>query len=280
MHRSALVAVCMAFAVGALEAQTDDCETGFTKYDDSVFENGYGASAGGSRATYVMRFDPPPGKYWIRAVCVCWTRTNAALDFVFYDIDIWPAGDAPAFFEMQSDRAEFADPVPLYPNEVVLGRFFRSDIDFVVSGPVFIGPRWSTSTYTNFFVCSDENGPGGQAAYSGVSNADPATQIGTEQTFPNYKALGVRVKFENIFDVDGNGVVQPLNDGLLYLRWAFGFRGSTLTDGAVGIGCTRCTPEGIAYYFGGFEEAVGALSEREPKTPDAETLRELRGLIP
>jgi concanavalin A-like lectin/glucanase superfamily protein len=50
-------------------------------------------------------------------------------------------------------------------------------------------------------------------------------------------------------DVDGNGLKQPLTDGLLLLRYLFGFRGATLITGAVGAGCTRCTAVAIEAYL-------------------------------
>jgi hypothetical protein len=53
------------------------------------------------------------------------------------------------------------------------------------------------------------------------------------------------------FDVDGNGAVDPLTDGLLALRYEFGFRGATLITGAVGAGCTRCTAPQIEAYMAG-----------------------------
>lgn len=43
------------------------------------------------------------------------------------------------------------------------------------------------------------------------------------------------------YDVDGNSQVEPLTDGLLMLRYFFGFRGSVLIAAATGQGCTRCT---------------------------------------
>jgi phosphoheptose isomerase len=51
------------------------------------------------------------------------------------------------------------------------------------------------------------------------------------------------------FDVDGDGATQPLTDGLLTLRYEFGFRGATLITGAVGGGCTRCTAPEIEAYL-------------------------------
>ena len=49
-------------------------------------------------------------------------------------------------------------------------------------------------------------------------------------------------------DVDADGSVGALTDGLLVLRHAFGFTGATLVGGAVGPTCGRCTgPEVTAY---------------------------------
>jgi hypothetical protein len=53
----------------------------------------------------------------------------------------------------------------------------------------------------------------------------------------------------DIFGIDGNGAVDPLTDGLLALRFLFGFTGSTLTSGAVGGGCTRCSAATIEAYL-------------------------------
>jgi hypothetical protein len=50
-------------------------------------------------------------------------------------------------------------------------------------------------------------------------------------------------------DVDGNGQTDALTDGLLIIRYLFGFRGTALIDGAVGSGCTRCTAAEIEEYY-------------------------------
>jgi hypothetical protein len=50
------------------------------------------------------------------------------------------------------------------------------------------------------------------------------------------------------FDVDGDGAALPLTDGLLILRYLFGFRGAVLINGAVGAGCTRCDAPSIEAY--------------------------------
>jgi hypothetical protein len=52
-------------------------------------------------------------------------------------------------------------------------------------------------------------------------------------------------------DVDGNGVNEPLTDGLLVLRARFGFSGFSLTIGAVGANCTRCDSATILSYLTG-----------------------------
>jgi hypothetical protein len=51
-------------------------------------------------------------------------------------------------------------------------------------------------------------------------------------------------------DVDGNGVTEPLTDGLLLLRYMFGFRGATLVTGAIdAVGCTRCNAAAVEAYL-------------------------------
>jgi hypothetical protein len=50
-------------------------------------------------------------------------------------------------------------------------------------------------------------------------------------------------------DIDGNGQYDALTDGILILRYLFGFRGTTLIDGAVAPDCTRCTAPEIEAYI-------------------------------
>jgi len=53
----------------------------------------------------------------------------------------------------------------------------------------------------------------------------------------------------SVFDIDGNGDVKPLSDGLLFLRYLFDFRGNTLINNAVGVGATRKTATAIDNYI-------------------------------
>jgi hypothetical protein len=52
-------------------------------------------------------------------------------------------------------------------------------------------------------------------------------------------------------DIDGNGSTDALTDGLLAIRYLFGFRGGTLTGGAIGPMCTRCDAGSIEPYLAG-----------------------------
>jgi hypothetical protein len=50
-------------------------------------------------------------------------------------------------------------------------------------------------------------------------------------------------------DIDGNGAAGALTDGLLLLRYLFGFRGAALVTGATAPDCTRCTAAAIESYL-------------------------------
>ncbi|MBC6481357.1 MAG: cadherin-like domain-containing protein [Hormoscilla sp. GM7CHS1pb] len=48
-------------------------------------------------------------------------------------------------------------------------------------------------------------------------------------------------------DIDGNGAIDALTDGLVAIRYLFGFRGETLTKDVVGEGATSDTSEIVTY---------------------------------
>jgi predicted HTH domain antitoxin len=50
-------------------------------------------------------------------------------------------------------------------------------------------------------------------------------------------------------DVDGDGSSQPLTDGLLLIRYLFGFSGDTLISGAIGAQATRDTATAVEAYI-------------------------------
>ncbi|MCP4787294.1 MAG: hypothetical protein GY903_28610 [Fuerstiella sp.] len=52
----------------------------------------------------------------------------------------------------------------------------------------------------------------------------------------------------DLWDVDGNGTVTPLTDGLLNIRYLAGFSGPVLVEGALGENATRTDPDLIESY--------------------------------
>lgn len=50
-------------------------------------------------------------------------------------------------------------------------------------------------------------------------------------------------------DIDGNGKAEALTDGLLVIRYLFGFRGESLTSGALASDAQRRTPEDIEAFI-------------------------------
>lgn len=52
-----------------------------------------------------------------------------------------------------------------------------------------------------------------------------------------------------VYDIDGNGVVEALTDGVLLLRYMFGLRGSALIDSAIGPCATRSTADAIQTFI-------------------------------
>ena len=55
-------------------------------------------------------------------------------------------------------------------------------------------------------------------------------------------------------DIDGDGQVKALSDGLLIIRDMFGFNGDSLIQGAISTECTYCTAEEI-------QDRLGSLNE-------------------
>ena len=102
--------------------------------------------------------------------------------------------------------------------------------------------EFQVNTYTTSF----------QSAPSVAADADGDFVVAWQsygQDDSNFGVFAQRFVVHGILDIDGNGSVQPLTDGLLVLRFLFGFTGSTLTTGAVGGACTRCDSAAIEPYL-------------------------------
>ena len=54
---------------------------------------------------------------------------------------------------------------------------------------------------------------------------------------------------ESQLDIDGDGESKPLTDGLLLIRYLFGFSGDSLISGAIGSGAERDTAEAVEAYI-------------------------------
>jgi hypothetical protein len=66
----------------------------------------------------------------------------------------------------------------------------------------------------------------------------------------DYGVFAQRFVNPAVLDIDGNGEVAPLTDGLLVLRFLFGFTGATLVAGAIDtVACTRCNSPAIEAYL-------------------------------
>lgn len=59
-----------------------------------------------------------------------------------------------------------------------------------------------------------------------------------------------------LLDVDGDDLTDPATDGTLVLRYLFGFRGTTLVDGALGAGATRTAPADVEDYLDSIAAAL------------------------
>ena len=70
------------------------------------------------------------------------------------------------------------------------------------------------------------------------------------QDGPDYGIFAQRFASPKRIDIDGDGAVLALSDGILLLRFTFGFSGNVLTVGAVNLaGCTRCDAAAIEPYL-------------------------------
>lgn len=82
---------------------------------------------------------------------------------------------------------------------------------------------------------------------TGESLTNGAISIGS-----NLSSSEVEAKLDeiqSILDIDGNGEVDGLTDGLLILRYLFSVTGNSLTNGAIAIDATRTSASGIQQYI-------------------------------
>ena len=87
--------------------------------------------------------------------------------------------------------------------------------------------------------------------FTGATLVEGAVSTGcTRCTAPEIEARLAAIGDQ--LDIDGDGETEPLTDGVLVMRWLFGFRGDVLISFAVDeLECTRCTAAAIESYLAG-----------------------------
>jgi hypothetical protein len=90
-----------------------------------------------------------------------------------------------------------------------------------------VGPMSST----NFKLSSSLGDP----VFGGTSTS--SNYAATPGLWPEIKGVGPAC----ILDLDGNGNIDALTDGLMLLRYMFGLTGASVTNSAIGSGATRTT---------------------------------------
>jgi hypothetical protein len=84
-----------------------------------------------------------------------------------------------------------------------------------------------------------------------------------------------------IDDIDGDGETDGLTDGVLKIRWMFGFRDDALIASPVDLaGCTRCNADAVETYLSSIVDQldIDDDGEVEPLTDGLLNLRYLFGL--
>ena len=74
--------------------------------------------------------------------------------------------------------------------------------------------------------------------------------VATDASFSS--AVDIQSRINNLgefLDIDGNGAVDPLSDGLLVLRYLFEIRGADLINGVIAQDATRTTATEIEEYL-------------------------------
>jgi hypothetical protein len=171
-----------------------DCSGGVIS-DDGTFEFGASFPNSYSSGVYAMRVQLPAGQNQLTAVCIAWSSQGTA-PTIHFDVNVWAAdgaGGAPGTFLGRIANAT-----------VTAGNtgptFYRLTFPApltVSTSTVYVGPAWDPSSYPNWFIGLDTDGPGGQSAYDDAfvsSGTPPNQQLGTAGNIPNYRALGIRVE--------------------------------------------------------------------------------------
>ncbi|MBC6480641.1 MAG: hypothetical protein GDA56_25630 [Hormoscilla sp. GM7CHS1pb] len=104
--------------------------------------------------------------------------------------------------------------------------------------------KWPNNSNLTLYTANFTALPGFEETQINFS-ANPDHLPANSNFVPSSIALTLRT--QPTLDIDGNGAIDALTDGLVAIRYLFGFRGETLTEDVVGEGATRNTEEIVAY---------------------------------
>lgn len=76
--------------------------------------------------------------------------------------------------------------------------------------------------------------------------------VASDTQISNQKILNIIDKAPLIADIDGNGEVDALTDGLIFLRYLFDIKSAALIDGVIAENATRTTLDSILQYIESF----------------------------
>lgn len=113
----------------------------------------------------------------------------------------------------------------------------------------------------------DDDGGPDSGTGGGGSEDDGSTDAGSSDGGTDSTGIS-----EAVLDIDGDGQQSALSDGLLVIRYFFGFQGASLTNGAISAGASRNSAEEII-------AAIESVSERLDVDDDGETRALTDGLL-
>ena len=120
-------------------------------------------------------------------------------------------------------------------------------------------PGCPSGSFTTNCIVGDDSGAQGTAEIVSFPAVAGTAYYVVVDGFSN-GAAPVKVRVTGLLsplDIDGDGEIEPLTDGLLMLRYHFGFTGATLINHAVDlVHCTRCSAGQIEGYLGMIEESL------------------------
>jgi hypothetical protein len=150
------------------------------------------------------------------------------------------------------DNGDFVIAWQSYHDGSVSGVFARRGDSVIPPTPTPTLTRTVTPTRT---VTATPSASPTQTSTPSVTSTPTVTATPTETATPSVSPTATLSPTPTttsdgiVLDVDDNGSVGALSDGLLVLRHGFGFTGTTLVTGATGPGCQRCDGPAVTSYL-------------------------------